>query len=167
MSATNKSFSLWPYAIIGFFVVFIGVTIGLVAVANASRTDLVAGDYYEQELRYQKHIDRVKRTAGLATTTAIRFDPAANLLRISLPPEHALPQPTGRIHLYRPSAAGLDQEVPLATDPRGAQNLDAQKLAPGLWKVRIDWTAGGQDYYAEQDVLIPRVPAATAPSPVR
>jgi hypothetical protein len=29
-------------------------------------------------------------------------------------------------------------------------------LAPGLWRVRIQWKAGGTDYYADQKLVIPR-----------
>jgi hypothetical protein len=36
----------------------------------------------------------------------------------------------------------------------GEQVLDAKPLRPGLWKIRVQWTIGGEDYYFDQTVVI-------------
>ena len=61
---------------------------------------------------------------------------------------------TGRIELYRPSAAGMDRAVKLEPDANGVQRLDATGLAPGLWKVRVSWTLENQDYFLDQKVVV-------------
>ena len=58
-------------------------------------------------------------------------------------------QSAGSIELYRPSAAGMDRAVRLEPDANGVQRLDAAGLAPGLWQVRVSWTA-------EKRELLPR-----------
>ena len=35
-----------------------------------------------------------------------------------------------------------------------AKVLDTKPLRPGLWKVRVQWTVGGEDYYLDQIVVI-------------
>ena len=42
----------------------------------------------------------------------------------------------------------------LAVNAEGAQRLDAKSLRPGLWKVRVQWTAAGQDYFFDEAVVI-------------
>ena len=57
--------------------------------------------------------------------------------------------------MYRPSGAGLDQHLKLATDLKGVQNIEAQGLQPGLWRVKVEWKAGGEDYLLDQKVVVP------------
>jgi nitrogen fixation protein FixH len=58
------------------------------------------------------------------------------------------------VHLYRPSAAGLDRQLALELDAAGVQALDASGLEPGLWRVKVTWSVGGQQYYFDQKVVI-------------
>jgi nitrogen fixation protein FixH len=62
----------------------------------------------------------------------------------------------GRIQLYRPSATGLDRVVKLQLDNKGSQTLDASSLLPGLWKVRVQWTAQNQDFFADKSIVVKR-----------
>ena len=102
--------NLWPLGIVLAFVTFIIGTATLVVLACANKTDLVSADYYEQEIRYQGQLDRLKRAKQLDQQISVSYNPGQKQITISLPPE--LPHTaTGSIHLYRPSAAGLDQRV--------------------------------------------------------
>jgi nitrogen fixation protein FixH len=71
-----------------------------------------------------------------------------------LPPAQTASAITGTIELYRPSARALDRSFPLKVDANGLQSLDAASLVPGLWKVRVSWTADNQDYYLDQKVVV-------------
>ena len=42
----------------------------------------------------------------------------------------------------------------LALDPERRQRLDTTHLAHGLWKVRVEWTAAGQEFYADRAIVI-------------
>jgi len=151
--------NLWPIGVITACALFVAGTAALIVVACCQRMDLVTPDYYEQELRFQGQIDRVERTRSAAAQASVAYDVAAQSITIFLPPDHARPPITGRIELYRPSAAGLDRAVKLEPDARGVQRLDAAGLAPGLWKVRVSWTAAEQDYYLEQKVVVGSKPS--------
>jgi hypothetical protein len=155
MSAPRKPVNPWPIGIGVFLGCFLTAMTGFVLFAVWHRTELVAPDYYEQEVRYQSQMERLGRTRALAGQIRVTHDAARRELLIVLPPDHASHRPAGHIQLYRPSDVGLDRRVPLAVDVRGEQVLDATALQPGLWKVRIQWTVQGQEYYSEQQVVVP------------
>ena len=58
------------------------------------------------------------------------------------------------IALSKDSNAKLDFEVPLALDGTGAQCIPTGKLQGGLWKVRVQWTSGGQEFFHDQSVVL-------------
>ena len=151
--------NLWPIGIIVVCALFVAGTATLIVVACSQNTDLVSPDYYEQELRFQGQIDRIQRTRSSAAQASVAYDAAAQSITVSLPPNQVRPPVTGRIELYRPSAAGLDRAVNLEPDACGIQRLDATSLAPGLWKVRVSWTAEKESYYLEQKVVVASKPS--------
>ena len=151
--------NLWPLGIIAACALFVAGTAGLIVMACSQKVDLVSPDYYEQELRFQGQIDRAERTRLAAPRATVTYDPATQSITVSLPPAHAARPITGAIHLYRPSAGALDRSFPLQVDAHGLQSLDAAVLAPGLWKVRVSWTADQQTYYLEQKVVVGSKPS--------
>ena len=160
----------WPWAILLTFVVFISGTVSLIVMASSQREDLVSNTYYEQELKFQGHLDELERTSRLGAAATVAYDPVRRGIAIQLPPEHARKHPRGTIQLYRPSAANLDQQRVFQPDAAGAQLLDATRLAPGLWKIRVYWTVDKQDFFLDQKLIIPHqegadaVPGTPAPS---
>jgi len=144
--------NLWPLGIILTFVIFISGTIGLVVMACLHSTELVNANYYDQEIKYQSRIDRETRAQQLGAKAA--YDAAARKIVISLPAAQAAKSATGQIQLYRPSAAGLDQQFKLEPAASGVQMLDAAGLQPGLWKIRVSWTVEGRDYFLDQKIVI-------------
>ena len=155
---TNRNF--WPLGIIAVFLCFAAGMTTMVVLACRSNTDLVSHDYYEQEIRFQGRIDSLNRTKGLHASA--RYDVAGKSLLITLPAEHADKAVSGQIQLYRPAAAGLDQQFKLEPDAKGRQTLDLAALQNGLWKVRIAWTVSGQDYFLEQKIVVGAVEVANS-----
>jgi len=144
--------NLWPLGIILTFVVFISGTIGLVVMACMHNSELVNANYYDQEIKYQARIDSETRAQQLGAK--IDYDAAAKHIVISLPAAQGSGNATGQIQLYRPAAAGLDQEFKLQPATNGIQTLDASGLQPGLWKIRVSWNSGGRDYFLDQKIII-------------
>ena len=151
---TRKSF--WPLGIVGAFVCFIAGTIALIVIACTHKTDLITADYYADELRFQGRLDQLNRTAQHSEQVAVSFDAARQSIVLALPPATVNAQTTGRIQLYRPSATDRDVVVRLELDAMGSQTIDATMLLPGLWKVRIEWTAQNQDYFADKQIVVKR-----------
>ncbi len=144
----------WPYAITAWFVVFITGVVTWVTFAMRQQTDLVGNDYYEQEINYQQQLDRLNRTRLINAQLAVGYDTAQDAITITLPAAQASRATTGSIQLYRPSDAKLDHKFKLAANADGSQRLDARKLRPGLWKVRVEWTVDGQGYFFDQPVVV-------------
>ena len=153
---TKSRINLWPFAITAFFSVAICCAVAFVIFCVRQREDLVTADYYEQEVHYQDQLDRVHRAASLQAPATIAYDEVSRRITIALPAEQLAHQLKGWIQLYRPSAAELDQKLPLQVDATGAQVVDASKLSAGLWHVRVSWTANGEDYYYDQKLVIGR-----------
>lgn len=154
-AAPSSRFNPWPYAILAAFAVFIAGTITLIVVASADRSELVAADYYEQEIRYQDRVDQLRRTLPWESKIAASFDPASRSVRITLPREHATLGAQGRVELYRPAGAGEDRTVPLALDAEGRQEIPGAGLATGRWRVRLHWEVGADTFYADRDLAVP------------
>ena len=149
-----KTWNPWPVAIIAFFAIFIIGVVGFIIFATRQRMDLVRPDYYEEEMRFQGQLDRLNRTHSIDAGVAVDYNNRQQHILITLPREQADHRPTGRIQLYRPSNASLDRTVPLAVDAAGVQQVDASKLQAGLWKVRVQWTVNGEDYFVHRVIVV-------------
>ena len=144
--------NLWPYGLILTFALFFCAMATVVLIAATHRETLVSDNYYEQEMKFQDHLDGLARARQSGAT--LNYDSAARHIVIALPAAANGRNLTGRIELYRPSAAGLDRQFKFAPDAGGGQSLDVSGLQPGLWEVRVAWNAGGQDYFLEQKIKI-------------
>jgi hypothetical protein len=151
----------WPIAIVCFFIVFIAFIAWFITFAMRQKMDLVRDDYYDQEIRFQQQIDRVQRTQSVSKQVSIASDAANHFISIGLPHEQAAQNPAGTILLYRPSDASLDQQFALKLDASGVQRLDVHTLLPGLWKVRVQWTSGGQDYSFDKNIVLEQPAGST------
>jgi nitrogen fixation protein FixH len=151
--STKPSRNPWPIAIAGFFIIAVIFIATFIAFAMRQREDLVSSDYYEREVRYQSQLDAMKHSQAFAAQTVVTFEPAGQSIVITLPSQKN-GGVKGSIHLYRPSDARLDRELPLALNAEGIQRLDAKTLSDGLWKVRVTWSAGGEEFFIDQPVVI-------------
>jgi hypothetical protein len=143
----------WPIAITGFFIVAIIFIATFIAFAVKQREDLVSADYYEREVRYQRQLDSMNQSQSLATESVVTFEPTLRTIVITLPIAQTQGA-TGNIHLYRPSDARMDRELPLTLNAAGVQHIDTKAMNDGLWKVRVKWNANGQDYFLDQPVIV-------------
>ncbi|WP_242928817.1 FixH family protein [Pontibacter vulgaris] len=152
-SDKNKSFTLWPYAIIGAMVLFMGYIAFFVYKAMNQDVDLVSKNYYEQEIKYQDHINTLDRTKA-AGDVAINYNPEKQSILIQLPESFAGQSVNGTVDLFRPSDDKLDQNIPLQLGRDQSQLIETDKLEKGLWKVRINFSAGNETYYSEKTIQI-------------
>lgn len=146
--------NIWSIGLILFFVVFISGMVGFVVWSTHQREDLVAADYYDQEIGYQQRIEAGARAAAAGLKLSVRYDVVDAILRLTFAQPAALQASTGTVALYRPSDASLDRVFAFDPDSAGAQSIPAA-LAPGLWRVKLEWQQAGQTYYAEEAVVVP------------
>ena len=143
----------WGYKIVlAFlaFVVFLGI---LVYRTMNNKIDLVAEDYYEQELLYQDEIIKIRNARSLDPSVQIQLVTAAKQLFIKFPSQHKVKH--GSLDLYRPSDAALDRKLELVSDQNNQFVLFIGDLASGLWQVKLEWQADSISYLQEQNIYLP------------
>ncbi|HTI97705.1 MAG TPA: FixH family protein [Dongiaceae bacterium] len=160
MTTPQPKRSLWPVAITAYFTLAIIFLATFIVWAVHQREDLVSERYYENEIRFQQQLDRMNRTQALSDAVTVTYDRAQDCISLALPV--AAGPASGRVHLYRPADARLDRVLPLQLDASGRQQLDARSLADGLWQVRINWRANGEDFFVDRRVVVGEVPASRA-----
>ena len=146
--------SPWPYAIVAVFVLFAAYIGSMVYQAMQSDVDLVSADYYQKELVHQQRMEAVARTAALPTPVQLRHGATSRRLTLELPATLTEQPVQGQVHFFRPSNKALDFTLPLQLAPDRQQVVNTSKMAAGLWRVQLDFTAGGQAYFFEQDLTL-------------
>lgn len=141
----------WGTGIAIFYGVFVLVLLFALFKSFSIDNSLVTEDYYQKDLEYQTQIDKEVNAQGLVTDLNVKFSDADKTIRFSFPGD--LGAIGGKILFFRPSNAALDFEVNIATDPNFEQVIPANNLLPGLWRLKVDWNAGGKDYYKEETII--------------
>lgn len=149
ISPKKSRWGIGVFVLYGGFVLFI---LGLVAFASYQRFDLVEPDYYQKGLEYEKQIDKLNRTSGLADQPTIVYRRTDASIVISFPARFVAESVTGTATLYRPSNSSWDQVIPIHLNADRTQIIPAEKLAVGRWRIKIDWKAGDSSYFTE-DVI--------------
>ncbi|HEX4946519.1 MAG TPA: FixH family protein [Blastocatellia bacterium] len=148
METTNKpGKSLWGYGVTAVYTIFALATLGFVAFTMTQKVDLVAPDYYAQEIAYEGQINRLRQTQDLAQQITCTLTPDRQFIQLQMPPQTTGAR--GRILLYRPSSSALDWELELAPQPDGTQNIPTAKLPKGAWRVKVTWSHEGREFYNE------------------
>jgi nitrogen fixation protein FixH len=143
----------WGVGITLVYVAFATGTVGFVIFAMRQQVDLVSADYYPQSLVHDARMAATARAAALGEAFAVAAAPDARTLAVTWPQDMRVD--TGQITLYRASDARSDRSIPVAPDPRGRQVVALGDIERGAWIVRVDWTAGGETFFAERRIVLP------------
>ncbi|CAN5497376.1 hypothetical protein BH09BAC4_BH09BAC4_14670 [soil metagenome] len=133
----------WGKSIVLVFILFAGFIGTMVFLMTRQHVDLVRDDYYQDEIAYQQHIDRLARTARLPQAPTLDIDPIRQELNLSMP----VGWQQGTLTFYRPSSRQQDQRITLSP---GQHSVSIARLGKGLWRAQLNWSAGGQSYFHEQ-----------------
>ena len=132
------------------FVVGIG---GLVYASTRTKFELVSDDYYQQEVQYQKVIDATKN--GSALSTPLTIDAGVDGVGIAFPKEFAGKEISAHILCYAPVNSAWDRTLDLKTTT-AQLFIDAAKLKPTRYQVKVTWTAAGVTYYQQAELNLIR-----------
>ncbi|NVO31940.1 FixH family protein [Hymenobacter lapidiphilus] len=147
--------SYWPYYIIATFVLFAGYIGYMVQQAMRTSVDLVSADYYQQELRHGQRMAAVARANALPAPVQVKLDATTRRLTLELPTALRGQAVQGTLHFFRPSNQELDFTLPFQpTGEPAIQQLNTTRLAPGLWRLRIEFTVNNQPYFLEEVLSI-------------
>ena len=142
----------WGHGIALFYTVFATVLVIFVVKSTFHDHSLVVDDYYEEDLKYQKHYEKLVNTNSLVNDIIISHDAKLDHVTVQFPKEEG--SVNGTIHFYRPSDKKKDFTVEIKLDQNFEQSLPVSELSPGLWKLKVDWQAGGKPFYKEETLVL-------------
>ncbi len=145
---------IWPAGIITVFSGFVLFFLGYLIFSTSQKVDLVSQDYYAREIDYQRQIDRMNRTRPFASAIKINMDKNEKVIGIVFPEFFQPGSVEGTIHLFRPSDAGRDLKIKLSLNQEREQLFPSGTLAKGVWKVKLDWSYEGEEYFLEKPVMV-------------
>lgn len=139
----------WGKAIILVFVLFVGFIGTMVVQMTRQRVDLVSDTYYQNEIDFQQHIDRV---------TNARLNPSVTMTYQSDQQQVVFVLPTnlqkGEITFYRPGDRRQDFRVIIPAQHPIRQVVPTKSLAKGNWRVQFTWSDGQRAYYKEEQIFL-------------
>jgi len=144
----------WGTGLTIVIVLFVITTLGIVAFLVSLEYEMVTEKHYEKATQYQQHIERVEHTAALGNPVKIELLPESRVVEVRFPSGIAKESPQGIIELYRPSDSSLDQQIKLAVDKQGKQQLSTGNLSSGKWRIKVSWTADSTNYFTEKNVFL-------------
>lgn len=137
----------WGYRIVFSFIIFIGIIVTMVVISMNQDVNLVADDYYKQEIAYQNQIERMRRTSELDQKPEVLYDRQSGTVTIDV---YSSTVETGNVHFFRPSDSQMDRTLAFPKTGEGRIVVPVKGWQTGLWKVKLNWTVGGEDYYTEE-----------------
>lgn len=141
----------WGKSIVVAFVLFAGLVATMVTICVRQDVSLVTPNYYEQDLAYQKQIDRMTLTGTLERKPVISVE-AGSLIAVQY--DDFPKVQSGVLVLFRPSDASLDRRFRISRETSSFQYFKADSLPGGLYRARMTWTMEGQEYYLEQELKL-------------
>lgn len=114
--------------------------------------DLVAKEYYRDELVYQDVIDGTRKANALSGKVILQEGPET--ISLQLPAEMKNTGVEGSILFYCPSDMAKDRRLPLQVDAGARQEISNRHVLPGHYLVKIRWESRGVRYYTEQPLVI-------------
>lgn len=139
----------WGTRIVIAFVCFAGVITTMVVISMKQEVNLVAKDYYKQEIAYQDQIDRKDNYNQLHSKPRLKMDAASNVIQVQFPIELKNTFKNGELHMFRPSSAKFDKKYKLDLDDNGFQQIDMNTMPNGVWKAKLSWNSEDKEYYTE------------------
>ncbi|NHE56148.1 FixH family protein [Cyclobacterium plantarum] len=137
----------WGNGIVLVFVVFVAIMATMVTICmKQDDLHLVTENYYEEEIKYQEHIDKVSNSLE-SSKEAMSFDAQAKMLDLNLPVGAK-----GELHLFRPSDARMDKKIDVNIKDTEVNTVDLNSLSPGYWRVKLSWERDGVGFFEEKKI---------------
>lgn len=141
----------WGNGITIFIISFMGFIGFMVYKATTTHSDLVATDYYQQEIDFQAQINATKNT--IALTKKPKFSLEKNEIILTLPTGETN-NLKGTVTFYRNENAQLDIIENLQLT-EGKQGFSTESMIPGVYNVKMHWTNHSTPYFFETQITLP------------
>ena len=130
---------------------FVVLILVMVWMSARQKIDLVAEDYYEQEIKFQSIINKVENSGRLIEQPS--WISEHDSLKIYFPSVFKDIVVNYHICLFRPSDSGLDKEF---TGNRLGNFLviPLKTVKKGSYELQLNWNADGVEYYNKGTISI-------------
>lgn len=144
----------WGWKIVVVYSLFVIMTLSMVFFFMRQKVDLVADDYYKQEIEYQDKIDKISNARSLREPISFTFSSQEREIQLKFPKAHIDQGIAGEVRLYRPSDSDEDKGFDIKPNTNGEQVIAVGSLKKGMWRVKISWTSAGKGYYDEKVITL-------------
>ena len=144
----------WGHYITISFIIFAGIVFMMAYISMNTDVNLVAPDYYKQEIRYQQQIDKITNFNSLKIKPTFKLNISSQNIEISFPTDLSADLKNGKILLFRPSQKESDMLYTINLDNTGNQLLSMKGMQNGLWKAKINFQIGDELYYHEKNIIL-------------
>ncbi len=142
----------WGTGIALFYSTFALAMVFMVIKSSQHDVGLIKKNYYDDDINYQSHFDKLQNERNLKTDLMIDLTHEGTDLALKFPTE--TPKPTGKVTFFRPSKTTIDKTLDIQAGDNNEMIIPTAVLQSGLWKVQVDWQANGKTFYKEQNVFI-------------
>lgn len=142
----------WGVKIALLYTSFVALIVTMVSLSMRENVDLVTKDYYEQELNFQKKIDKLNRSTALAVP--LKWEVKAGEIVFDFPKEFKAQSINGTVYFFRPSDATLDKTVTIPVDTLTNKKISTTHFKKGLYQMQINWQVDKEEYYNEGFIQI-------------
>jgi len=143
----------WGTGIALFYIIFATSLVAVVIKSTQYDHSLVVEDYYQKDLDYQQHYEKLVNSQGLREDVHIQLVAGETKeIQLSFPAD--LQNIGGQLYFMRPSNKSKDFSLEIELDEGNEISLPAENLLPGLWKVQVDWQVGETSYFKEQVLIL-------------
>lgn len=140
----------WGHYVTIAFILFGAFIMYMVVQAFQMDFDLVAEDYYAQEIAYQEKINQKVNYKNLGSELSIRQ--TADGISVLFPKE--IQPAEGEIYFYHPSRKIFDKKFLIALDGNGSQLIRREEIVAGRYHVNVTWKDRGKEYFYQQALFV-------------
>jgi hypothetical protein len=143
----------WGYKIAAVylgFVLFMGFMVYMCL--QQKDINLVSPNYYQNEIVYQKIIDKKNNALKLSSAVKINYSESYDSVELKFPTESA--NSIAEATFYRPDDAKKDYTVKLNLINKSTEIVSVKGLSKGNWTLKLNWSKDGVEFYQENKIKI-------------
>ena len=144
----------WGWRIALLYIGFVAFIVTLVVITFQYDVNLVAKDYYAQELMYQSQIDSNNNLQELDEKVSVKYLKADGSLELLLPPASLAGDTKGVVQFFRPSDGKFDFQLSFDQTDGNILKYNTKEILPGYWRIKVSWKSEDKDYYFEEKLVL-------------
>ena len=142
----------WGTGIAIFYILFMGTMIYMVYKSTQHDRNLVVENYYENDLQYQSHLDKLNNANKLEKDLKIVQNTSEKYIRFSFPEEFK--EVEGEILFYRTADQSKDFKTKIQLNENHEFVFPTNEMLAGGWEVKVDWKGDKIPFFKKVNIYI-------------